>query len=239
MLLPNRLVRLACLTAPLLFAACSAAPPADVARMAQEWSEYMQRDYVLRPGDRLRIHIEPDVDNDLDQEVIIPPQGVVYLRKLEAGIRAVDISIGAFREEVRRAYAESVIKTPPPRITVTFLEVGAKSIYVTGEVFRPGPVPYSAGLTVAQAVAASGGMRITADWDDIRLLRSPGTPGQRTQRVNYEAILHRSEPDYLLLPGDVVYVQTSSIGDVGNFVELYVRRVLPIGGNNPGSFFIF
>jgi hypothetical protein len=44
-------------------------------------------------------------------------------------------------------------------------------------------------------------------------------------------------PDFLLLPGDVVYAQTSAVADVGNLVELYVRRMMPfqLGGPALGT----
>ena len=38
---------------------------------------------------------------------------------------------------------------------------------------------------------------------------------------------------FLLLPGDVVYAQTSTIADLGNLVELYVRRLLPFSLGGP------
>jgi hypothetical protein len=51
-------------------------------------------------------------------------------------------------------------------------------------------------------------------------------------------VLYAESPDFLLLPGDVVYAQTSTIADMGNWVELYIRRLLPfaitgvsVGGN--------
>ena len=40
-----------------------------------------------------------------------------------------------------------------------------------------------------------------------------------------------------LAPGDVVYAQTSTVADIGNLVELYIRRMLPfqLGGPALGT----
>src|SRR5687768_275676 len=52
----RRLLASACL----FFAACAGAPPFDAKAVATEWAAYMQRDYVLRPGDRLAIRVDSE-----------------------------------------------------------------------------------------------------------------------------------------------------------------------------------
>jgi len=66
----------------------------------------------------------------------------------------------------------------------------------------------------------------------VRVLRNSGKGTDKTYRVNAEQILFEASPDFLVLPGDVVFCQTSGIADAGNWVELYIRRLLPfqIGG---------
>ena len=56
-------------------------------------------------------------------------------------------------------------------------------------------------------------------------------------RVNLESVLEDEWPDFLLLPGDVVYAQASAIANVGYGVDLYIRRLLPftIGGPALGA----
>ena len=47
--------------APLLFVlltACSSAPQFDAKAIALEWAAYMQRDYVIRPGDSLSVNVD-------------------------------------------------------------------------------------------------------------------------------------------------------------------------------------
>jgi protein involved in polysaccharide export with SLBB domain len=93
------------------------------------------------------------------------------------------------------------------------------------------------GLTMTQAIASAGSFQITVKHSDIRILRINPDGTQRTFRVNMSRVLLDEWPDFLLLPGDVVYAQTSAVADVGNLVELYVRRMLPfqLGGPALGT----
>ena len=119
----------------------------------------------------------------------------------------------------------------------TLTEASAQSVYVCGEVNRPGPVPFVPGLTMTQSIAAAGSFQITVKHSDVRILRINADGTQRTFRVNMNAVLLDEWPDFLLLPGDVVYAQTSTVADIGNLVELYIRRMLPfqLGGPALGT----
>jgi polysaccharide export outer membrane protein len=225
---PSTLRRLGALALWLLFgtAACSA-PPFDTDRMVSEWAEYMQRDYVLRPGDTVTVTVYQN--EDLTQEVVVSPLGTVNLRRLAEPFRASDLTIGGFRAKVQQAYAAVVNDA---EVSVTLTQVSASSVYVAGEVRRAGPIAWVQGMTAGQAIAAAGGFLITAKDSDVRILRSSGSPAANTYRVDMESVLYDGGPDFLLLPGDIVFCQTSGIADVGNWVDLYIRRLLPI---NPGN----
>jgi hypothetical protein len=67
----------------------------------------------------------------------------------------------------------------------------------------------------------------------VRILRISADGQQRSFRVNLSRVLLEQEPDFLLLPGDVVYCQTSTIADIGNLVDLYIRRLLPFTLTGP------
>lgn len=215
---------LAAFALPFAFvAACSSAPPFDAAAMVRDWAQYMQKDYVLRPGDRLAISVYQQPD--LTQETVVAPNGSVSLRRIPDPLPAAGVTVGSFRTLVQQRYAE--VPVEHAEVSVSLVEASAKSVYVAGEVQKPGVVPYVTGMTLSQALAAAGGFLITADDDDVRVLRNQPMAGPHTYRVNVEQTLYESGPDFLLLPGDVVFAQTSGIADVGNWVELYIRRVLP------------
>lgn len=213
----------------LVAAACSA-PRFDAKAVATEWAAYMQRDYVLRAGDRLSVRVENFVADGGEgaegvQEVVVSPTGSVDLRRLLAPQQVAGKSVGAVRTQLAEAY-KSVWDRPT--VSVTLIEAATQSVYVCGEVNAAGPIPYVPGLTMTQAIAAAGSFRITVKHSDVRVLRINADGSQRTFRVNMDAVLSDEWPDFLLLPGDVVYCQTSGIADAGNWVELWIRRLLPI-----------
>jgi protein involved in polysaccharide export with SLBB domain len=211
-------------------AACSSAPRFDAKAVATEWAAYMQRDYVLRAGDRLSVRVENFVPEGAEgvegvQEVVVSPTGSIDLRRLPAPQQVAGKSVGAVRTQLAEAYKSAFER---PIVSVNLVEASTQSVYVCGEVDRAGPVPYTPGLTMTQAIAASGSFRITVKHSDVRVLRINADGSQRTFRVNMDAVLRDEWPDFLLLPGDVVYCQTSGIADAGNWVELWIRRLLPI-----------
>ena len=225
-----------------LAAGCSSAPPFDARAVATEWAAFMQRDYVLRPGDHLEVRVSdvstgPGPEREgVAQEIIISPTGGIELRELAGAVQVAGKTVARARQDITDAYRN---KFNNPRVFVSLTEAGAQSVYVCGEVRRPGPVAFQAGMTMTQAIASAGSFEITVKYSDVRILRINSTDGtQRAWRVNMEAILHEEQPDFLLLPGDIVYLQTSGIADAGNWVELWIRRLLPfaISGPTVGSF---
>lgn len=77
-------------------------------------------------------------------------------------------------------------------------------VFVSGQVARPGPVPWRDGITLSQAVAGSGGQLTTASIRRITILR-----GGSTIRVNLAKVLKGREVDPLVLAGDQIFVGES------------------------------
>lgn len=232
------LARTSVVALAVLLAGC-AAPRFPVAKMVEEWAEYMNRDHVLVPGDILTITAfqEPD----LTQEVVVSPEGTVNLKRLAQPVRAVDRKVSDFRADAQRAYAEVL---PTVEVSVNLKTPLLKSVYVGGRVRRPIAVPWHSNLTITQAISAAGSFLITAKPSDVLVVRperkanNGSEPHPRSIRVNVTNILYGEEPDFILLPGDVVWCQTSGIADVGDWVELYIRRLLPIGPGDTGPFLL-
>jgi len=211
----------------LSLAACGSAPPFDAKAVVQEWATYMSQDHTLVPGDVLEIDVPDLANKSLPVRVTVSPEGAVSLPELERSIVTTNKTVATFRKEVVAAYQRQ--NRPVNTVTVTLATPSTKSVYVCGEVKEPGVVSWHEQLTVAKAVAATGGTIVTANWKDIYVTRAdPATQAPRSYRVNLKDVLYGESMDFPLLPGDVVFVQTSVGGDVAYFVDLWVRRVLPI-----------
>ncbi len=91
------------------------------------------------------------------------------------------------------------------------------SVFIMGEVNKPGPYPRGEALTLMKLVSLAGGFTKFAAPGRITILREPGDPRANAQptggekvrlKVNFNAIQSdpQANPDVLLAPGDVVIV---------------------------------
>lgn len=232
--------RLGLLLSVLLLASC-AAPPFDAKAVAIEWAAYMQRDYVVRSGDSLSVHVDlgdgsvqSGERDDAPRSLKVSPTGTIDLDRLPGPLQVAGRSVSDVRTLVLEAYRREFNSV---RVLVQLAEAAVQSVYVCGEVRTAGAIPYHPGMTMTQAIAQAGSFQITVKYSDVRILRINPDGTQRTFRVNMDRVLLDEWPDFLLLPGDVVYAQTSAIADIGNWIELYIRRMLPfsIGGPALGT----
>lgn len=204
-----------------VFGACASAPPFDPVAIVKEWQTYMNSSYEVRPGDVIQVSVYQE--QALDQQVTVSPKGTIYLRRIPGEIKAIGRPMSQLRRDIQAEYAKVLVD---PEISVSLVSGSEASVYVMGEVGDAGAVPYKPGMLLSQALSEAGGLSITAKWNDVRVLRNTRT-GARTIRVNAKEILFGGGMDFVLLPGDVVMAQTSAIADVGNWVELWIRRLLP------------
>ncbi len=128
--------------------ACSTMAPAtgDVAEPVE---------YRLGPGDQVRITVfnEPD----LTGPYTIGQQGTIAY-PLVGSIRAGGLTVPEFTSALQTALA-TFVRTPSVAVEVT----NYRPFFILGEVQRPGTYPYSASLTVPNAVATAGGFTYRAN----------------------------------------------------------------------------
>jgi len=182
----------------------------------------MPNTYRLRPGDMLRVkflyHPEYDV------KVPIRPDGDVTLQITgdihAAGLTSVDL------ERIIKERTSDRLRDP--EVSVIVADVADQRIYVGGEVRVPGFVPYSSGMTPMQAIMDRGGFTDVARMDSVLRL-TPSHPEYHATRLDFTRPLEAGTPEGTLLSGgDVLFVPRTFIGDVGVFVRLYIRDILPI-----------
>jgi polysaccharide export outer membrane protein len=180
-----RAVRRVCLLVLLLFAGCGG-PGSGLPLLTDTDSA----DYTLGPGDQVRIitYGEENLTGEFrvndGGNISLPLVGTVHAAGLTSSELETAVA-GALRrgELVRKA-------------SVAVEVVGYRSIYVLGEVNKPGQYTYQPGMTVLSAVALAGGFTYRAIDGYVAVVRA----GEG------RAVEGRAKPQTLVRPGDVIKV---------------------------------
>ncbi|MEO1633992.1 MAG: polysaccharide biosynthesis/export family protein [Cyanobacteria bacterium J06631_9] len=211
---------------------------------------------VLRPGPRLLEPINsadqtqrrpPTLSTALVESGGITPsadlRNIVIRRAVPTRMAATASPYGEFRVNLWDAVSQGDLRSDPrifdgDEIIVPTAEVAnidqrtllsstvapsQITVQVAGEVNDPGQLVVSPMVGVSGAIAAAGGPNQDADTDDVTLLRM--MPDGRIEQISY-AFGEASEP---LIEGDVVFVEPSNRGNVGNVFDFVGRILNPFG----------
>ncbi|MBM3307182.1 MAG: polysaccharide biosynthesis/export family protein [Candidatus Eisenbacteria bacterium] len=202
---------------------CSPRPTVRAAPPVVETAGTGAAAYRLRPGDAVWIDFLTDASMSL--EVPVTPAGTITL-PLAGDLKAVEKTTEELAADIREHMSPYLID---PAVSVVVKELGARPVFVIGEVRSPGRVASTEPLTVTRAIAAVGGLLPTAQPRSIMILRSEGVAEPTAYKVDLTLVLSGKDltHDVELVPNDVVYVSQSLIGDVGEFVSLFFESILP------------
>jgi protein involved in polysaccharide export with SLBB domain len=203
-------------------AACSGPQGRNIADMGRV--QAVQPEYRLNTGDILDIKFF--YNPELNETVMVRPDGRISLQLANEVVCA-----GLTPEELRKTLVERYGREiNKPEMSVIVRSFSAQRVYVDGEVFRPGMLPLTGPVTIRQAITAAGGFKETARRTDVILIRqTEGKPeGFKVNMEEFDNNVNLSE-DILLAPFDIVYVPRSNIAEVNKFIDLYIRRNIPVG----------
>lgn len=145
-------------------------------------------EYKLGPGDQLRIIVfnEPD----LSSQYLVNSQGMIAY-PLVGTVQAAGLTLTEFSTSLATAL-QTYIRQP----NVTVEVANYRPFFILGEVTRPGTYPYSANLTVQNAVATAGGFTYRANRGRVYIRHASDQAEQAYRLTN-------STP---VLPGDTIRI---------------------------------
>ncbi len=146
--------------------------------------------YLLDSGDKLRIFVygQPSLSRlytvDHAGQISVPLIGHVHAR---------GNTTGGLERTIKARLGVQYVKDP--HVTVDIAQ--NRPFFILGEVRSAGQYPYVSGMTVQSAVAIAGGFSERASEHRMMI----------TRRIN--GVIEKIEvpPDYVLLPGDTVYIK--------------------------------
>jgi polysaccharide export outer membrane protein len=95
-------------------------------------------------------------------------------------------------------------------------DADSELVYVMGEVKNPGAYPMTANMTFLEALSRAGGPNDNAQRKKVLLER----PNKKMEEsIDLENFVEKSEANYKLEAGDIVYVPKSGVSKIGYFMQ--------------------
>ena len=165
-------------------------------------------DYIIGPEDMLEISVWRNAD--LSKTVSVRPDGKISL-PLVGDVIAVGKTATQLADSISQKLKEY---KENPQVSIVVREVNSYSIYVLGEVARPGKYPLKTKTTLLQAVTLSGGFNAAAARNKIVVFRFSEN-GEKDIKIkaSYDDIILRdgSSQNIVLAPGDTIVVPSETM----------------------------
>ncbi len=155
-------------------------------------------DYVLGPGDTVRVQLFGNVNGIYEYEV--SRDGILNLPQL-GPVTVAGIPFSEFRQDLRNRVEEMLIGT---QVSVTMGPLKTIRVFVLGDANQPGSYVVSGLGTISSALYRSGGISEIGSLRNIQLKRGGRTI---TTLDLYELLLKGdTSGDSRLQPGDVIFI---------------------------------
>lgn len=158
---------------------------------------------TLGSGDLLEVRVfqEPDLSGPFR----LSPEGTIDF-PLCGKVKLSGMTSSQAADALTACLHQNYLKRP--EVTVLIREYNSKKIFIFGEVQKPGTFPYDENMSIIQAVTLAGGFTRLASKNNTQVTRL--IEGQEKKvRVPVDDIGVGREPNFQLLPGDIVFVPES------------------------------
>jgi polysaccharide biosynthesis/export protein len=180
----------------------AAAPKQPPASQSASSSRGVPDDYQIGSGDTLQISVWKQ------EELSVPTALVRSDGKITVPLAKEIEVVGLTPTQVEQKIADKLKEyITDPIVTVVVATNTSKKIYVIGAARKEGPLPYTYGMTVLQALSEAGGLTDYAKRKSIKILHSEN--GQQYQfSFNYDAVTKGENMDQniTLFPGDTIVI---------------------------------
>lgn len=157
-------------------------------------------DAAIGPGDLFDVRVYGETALSSSYEVA--PDGSINF-PLIGVVKVQGKTPPQVERELEARLAEGYIKQPSVSVRVT--EYRSRRVSIFGQVRQPGTFPYTENMSVVEAITKAGGFTGMARKNAVRVTRKNGT-GTESIMVAVEDIGQGRAPNFLLRPGDVVFV---------------------------------
>lgn len=194
--------------APVNPAALQAAADKEAAAIALALKQIgnSKTDYHISSTDLISVTVYQDAD--MSRKVRVNANGTISL-PLVGAVKVGGMTLIEAQGAIEAKLGKYLVN---PQASLFIEEYGNKTIFVMGEVAKPGsyPIPTESRMTVLEAISTAGGFTPVAAQDRARVLRNVSGKSI-TYTINTKEITQQGqkEKDMVLEPNDVIYVPQS------------------------------
>ena len=163
-------------------------------------------DYKISSADLIGVTVYQDLE--MNRKVRVNANGSISMPLIGA-VKIGGMTLIEAQNSIENKLAKFLVS---PQVSLFIEEYGNKTVFVMGEVQRPGsyPIPTESRLTVLEAISTAGGFTPIAGQDRTRVLRNVnGVSVSYTIEVKAITQQGQKEKDMVLEPNDVIYVPQS------------------------------
>ncbi|MBN3040340.1 MAG: polysaccharide biosynthesis/export family protein [Candidatus Omnitrophica bacterium] len=177
-----------------------------------------QIEYRISQGDTLSISVWEN--NDLDQKVIVRPDGKISFPLIDE-IDAKGMTISQLDKEITSRLKEYIRF---PDVSISLIGIGGSKIMVLGEVVEPGVYTISGRKTVLEAIAMAQGFTSDAVASSVIVVQG-GLDNPQASRLNLTQALHNpsSQQNIVLESENIVFVPKKFIANVRYFLTQFMQ----------------
>lgn len=186
--------------------AAAAAKEQEALAVALKQIGQSKTDYRISTADLIAVTVYQDLD--MNRKVRVSANGTVAL-PLIGSVNVGGMTLVEAQETIEKKLEKFLVS---PQVSLFIEEYGNKTVYVMGEVQKPGsyPIPTEQKMTVLEAISTAGGFTPIAAQDRTKVLRNVnGQSVSHTIEVKAITQLGQKEKDLVLEPNDVIYVPQS------------------------------
>jgi len=182
------------------------------------------KEYRIQPGDQLDIKLF--YNPELNEQLTVRPDGRITLQ-LVNDVVAAGLTPAQLTAVLTKAYSGELRN---PKVAVIIKTSVADRVYVDGEVTRAGLIPLTGPTTILQSISQAGGIKESANPEEVILLRKMEDNKVTAYRVKINETFNGAgaNQEIYLKPNDIVYVPKSTIANVNTWVDMYIRKNIPI-----------
>jgi polysaccharide export outer membrane protein len=155
----------------------------------------------LGAGDKLNLTVYYG-SHSINAAYVLDNTGTISVQFI-GNVKATGRRVAEIREEIQKRLADGYLNDPI--VSLTIAEINSLTVSVSGMVAKTGPLKFTPGMTIVDAIAGSGGFTPMARKNMVKVTRLVNGK-KETYKLPVEMMAEGERPTFPMMPGDEVFV---------------------------------